>query len=67
MLKVTLGFLIGVGLSVMHYDYGISPSELITIVIKNGNDIVEEVKETGDGKQSLSDSILKNHGFIAAE
>lgn len=67
MLRLIIGFVIGVGLSVMHYDFGISPNELASIVIKNGNDIVEEVKESGEGKQTLSDSILNSHGFITTE
>lgn len=67
MFKLAIGFLIGVGVSVMHYDYGTSPQELVGIIIKHGNDIVEEVQKNSDGKQPLTDSILNQSGLLSGE
>lgn len=64
MFRTALGFILGVGISVMYYDYGLTPVDLAEIVIKNGNDIVEEVQDISNENRDLTESITDYHNFI---
>lgn len=64
MFKISLGFLIGIGVSVLYYDYGLSPVDLAEIIIKNGNDIVQEVQDSSTDSGRLSNSIVDYKNYL---
>ena len=64
MFKVTFGFIAGVSLSVLHYDYGLSPNELADIILKHGKSFVNEVKENSDGQSPVTDSLFGHNGLF---
>jgi len=53
MFKLAFGFLIGIGISVMHYDFGLSPSDVIDIVAKNSANLVADIEETSANQKGV--------------
>lgn len=64
MLKIGSGIFIGIIISVLYYDFGITPIDLIDIVIKNGQDVVEEVQAKQTVEQINSRSLLSKENFM---
>lgn len=64
MLKIASGIFIGIIISVLYYDFGITPIDLIDIVVKNGQDVVEEVQAKQTVEQLNSRSLLSKENFM---